>query len=804
MIHQPVSRFAQLLLAGQLVRQFGARPQRLAPTGLDVELLDASDRAIATRTPLAVVLPILGSAAPVALGAQAVLRATLNRGQMDVRVGVASAALADRALYDQLALRGQRLATLVPRARLSPGGGIDLVGDSSPSASGRLYLTSDAARLLPLLASLEVVIVDSGATDQEQLGPLLDNARRRAPVVYLTADPFDPALAAVRGAGGLVWSWDSFALGRLSRSRAVGTGGKRLPPLLAAPTMLEAAGASSVAVHVPTAGSELDEALATLWSALGALARAAGTDEIALRGVRWAWGVFNALAMLPVSPSRYDRHVGANPYILSIDSSPDIARQYAAHARAPMRLAWLSVAAEIAAAVAGASASPRERQLTALVADTAAVRRRCIVVRNRIAAAALRGALRESPDTPLGWDERVDVLGLEQLARIAAQQSWDEIVIVGTIPRSRAALLAAPPAARVRVVTCGPAEGVRAVRQALAARSALAALRRETVEGSAPALAIPLAVPAVDEHPADAVCVVEDARQRAVSGKDVAGSTRGVWSPFAVDLLAVLAAVRAEDDIVGHRSASRGPHGAVEVVTVYLDEVGTGERAALLVAPNDLLTRRRGIELRRVAAKALDTGDTVVLVDRAVRRDLRETISAKLAERAEYTALTGLIDLWHERAALAAQTSGLTYREILARMPGTAITSPSTIGTWVNGVVDGPADGQDISRFARAVGDETLEQYAANVVWALRTMHRVDRRLGHWLASRVDAAATSTGDAVVDAELDVHVADLLNSVTDHIVVDIDLRPGRFAPTNMLGVVLPARTADDLIAETPVP
>lgn len=804
MIHQPVSRFAQLLLAGQLVRQLGTRPQRLAPTGLDLELLDASDRAIATRTPLAVVLPVPGSAAPVALGAQAVLQAALNRGQVDVRVGVASTALADRALYDQLSLRGQRLTTLVPRARLSPGGGIALVGEANRSAPGRLYLTSDAARLLPLLASLEVVIVDSDATELEQLGPLLDNSRRRAPVVYLTTDPFDPALAAVRSVGGLVWSWDSFALGRLSGSKTIGTGGKRLPPLLAAPTTLEAASASSVAVHVPTTGSDLDEALAALWSALGALTGTAGTDAVALRGVRWAWGVFNALAMLPVSPSSYDRHVGVNPYVLSIGNAPDVARQYAAHARSPMRAAWLSVAAEITAAVAAASANPRERQVTALVADAATVRRRCIVVRNRIGAAALRGVLRDSSDTPFGWDERVDVLGLEQLARIAAERSWDEIVIIGTIPRSRAAFLAAPPAAHVRVITCGPAEGARAVRQAVGARSALAALRRETVDVSAPALAIPLAVAAIDEHPADAVCVVEDARRRAVSSAEVAASTEGAWAPFAVDLLAMLAAVRAEDDIAGHRSASRDPHGAVEVVTIYLDEAGTGERAALLMAPNDLLTRRRGIELRRVAVKGLDTGDTVVLIDRAARRDLRETISAKLAERVEYTALTGLIDLWHERAALAGHTSGLTYREILARMPGTAITSPSTIGTWVNGVVDGPADGQDITRFARAVGDGTLGQYAANVVWALRTMHRVDRRLGHWLASRVDAAATSTGDAVVDAELGVHVADLLESLTDHIVVDIDLRPGRFAPPDMLGVVLSARAADDLVAETSEP
>jgi len=805
MSQQPVSRFAQLLLAGQLGRRLGARTQRLAPTGLDVELLDAGDRAIATRTPLAVVLPVPGSAAAVTLGAQAVVRAALNRGQMDVRVGVASAALTDRALYDQLMFRGQRLAVLVPRARISPGGAVDLIGDASPAAPGRLYITTDAARLLPLLRSLEVVVADSGAVKEQQLAALLDNARRRTPIVYLTADPFDPALATVRGVGGLVWSWDSPTLGRLSRSTVAVAGTSLMPPLLAAPTTLVAAGASTVAVHVPTASGDLDDALAALWSAVGALARSAGTEETTLRGVRWAWGVFNALAMLPVSPLRYDRHIGANPYMLSINDAPGIARQYAAHARASTRAAWSSVAAAIRMAVAAASASPREQQLTARVADAAAARRRCaVVVRNRIAAAALRAALRESPDTPLGWDQRVEVVGLEQFARTAAQQSWDEIVVVGTIPRSRAALLAAPPAARVAVLACGPAEGVRAVRQAVAARSALASLRRETVEVSAQALAIPLTVAVVDEHPADAVSVVEDDRERAVSGEEVSTSSEGAWAPFTVDLLAVLAAVRAEDDTVRHRSASRDPQGVVEVVTVYLDEAGTGERAALLVAPNDLLTRRRGTELRRVAAKGLDAGDTVVLIDHAARRDLRETISAKLSERAEYTALTGLIDLWHERAALAGQTSGLTYREILALMPGTSITSPSTIGTWVNGVVDGPADGQDIARFARAVGDETLERYALNVVWALRTMHRVDRCLGHWLASRVDAATASTGDGMVDAELDVHVADLLDSVTDHIVVDIDLRPGRFAPAEMLGIVLPARTADDLVSETLVP
>nr|BFE63987.1 hypothetical protein GCM10020063_085130 [Dactylosporangium thailandense] len=804
MLIQPSSRFAQLLIAGHLGRQVGARTQRLGPTGVDVELLDAADRALTTRTPLAVVLPVSGSPAAVVLGAETVLRAALNRGRTDVRIAVASAALTDRALYDQLTLRGQRLASLVPRARISADGTIDVAGGEPARVPGRLFLTSDAERLLPLLDTLEAIIVDAGAVDGRVLEALLVNARRRAPVVYATDDPFDAALATVRAAGGLVWSWDATALGMLSHSVVSPKDTGPLPPLLMASPTLAAAGSSTIAVHIPTRGSDLDDALAALWSALGALARAVGTLEASLGAVRWAWGVFNTLALLPVTPARYDRHVGRNPYLLTITDAPEIARRHASHAPSSSQVAWASVAAAIRSAVAAAETLPREHELAPVVGAAAEQRRRCaVVVRNRIAASALRAALRESPHTPLGWDDWVSVLGLEQLGKVAAVSVWDQLVVAGTIPRSRAGLLAAPPASTVTVVACGPAEGARMARQAAAARRALASLRRETVEVSAPVLGVRLASVELDEHPADAVYVVENDVERVLTDQET-GDGPGVWQPFAVDLIALIEAIRARDDDGTRAAAQRDPGGVTEVITVYLDEMGTGERTALLAKANDLLTRRCGVELHRVAAKSLEAGDTVVLVDNAARRDLRETISAKLAERPEYAVLTAMIDLWHERAALAGQTSGMTYKGILARMAGTTISSPGTIGNWVNGAVDGPADGDDITRFARAVGDATLERYAPQVVWALRTMHRVERRLGRWLALRVDAAATSTGDAVVDAELGVHVADLLDSITDHLVVDVDLRPGRYAPADMLGVVLPARTADDLVADATTP
>jgi hypothetical protein len=272
-----------------------------------------------------------------------------------------------------------------------------------------------------------------------------------------------------------------------------------------------------------------------------------------------------------------------------------------------------------------------------------------------------------------------------------------------------------------------------------------------------------------------------------------------VWDPFTADVLAILTGIVGADPMLTpspRGAAAAEGESLVEAIAVYIDEAGPGGRSILLVPPNDLLTRRQGAAVQRVAAKALEVGDTVVLVDRAARRDLFEEIAERLAERPRYVTLTALIDLWHERAAAAAEC-GLTQREILARMAGTAITSPGTVGTWIRGAVDGPLDGADVARFAQAVGDDMLVSIAAQIMPALATMHRVRRRLGYWLAKNVDAAPTETGDALVDAELGVHVADLLESVTDHAVVDIDLRPGRVAPLSALGAVLPARLGEDL-------
>lgn len=802
------NRISGLLSAGILGRMSGMRNLPFSLSALDVELLDAVEKALVARIPAAVVLPIPEAPVPLVLAVEALLAAIRNRGRMDARVGVASPRLSERQLYDQLAFRGQLLANQLPRVRITADGKAAVVGSPTSDMGGRLFLTSHAQHLVELAPTLEAVVVDEESVNAALLGELLTH-RAQVPVLYTTSNPTDLLLDTVRSGGGVVWGYDPLSMLALAKDapRPTGSVSSRSTggPLLVSGARLASAGASQVFVHIPPGGQvgDLDTALTRLWSAMAALSRmyqpaAAVGDRGAVYGLRWAWGVYTTLAALPVTPDRYDRHAGSSPYIVTLASAPTIARQFARNATGACRDAWTQVAGSIAFAVDALQRQPRTRQILQWLAVEPDDRsRRAVLTRNRTAAAALRAVLRENPRTRLGWDDRVDVVPLGQLTRAAGALGYGELCLAGGLPRSQAWLLAAPPAVTLTILAAGPEEGWRLGRAAAAARSAATGVRRETVDVSAPRLHVDVASPLDEEGPAAVTLVGADAIPPLIGEDLVAG--KPVWDPFTADVIAILTDVVGAD--TSPRLSSRGagvPGGEslVEAIAVYIDEAGTGERSILLVRANDLLTRRQGAAVQRVAAKALEAGDKVVLVDRGARRDLFEEIAERLAERPRYVTLIALIDLWHERAAAAAEC-GLTHRQILAGMAGTAITSPGTVGTWIRGAVDGPLDDADVARFAKAVGDETLTSIAAQVAPALATMHRVRRRLGYWLAKNVDAAPTETGDALVDAELGVHVADLLESVTDYMVVDIDLRPGRVAPVSALGVVLPARLGEAL-------
>jgi hypothetical protein len=96
---------------------------------------------------------------------------------------------------------------------------------------------------------------------------------------------------------------------------------------------------------------------------------------------------------------------------------------------------------------------------------------------------------------------------------------------------------------------------------------------------------------------------------------------------------------------------------------------------------------------------------------------------------------------------------------------------------------------------AQAIGDDVLEAQAAQVGWALTTLHRVHRKLGSWLAAQLDDAKVAPFDATVDAALGIHVADLLDAVTSWRVTKVEA--DRFeVGAALLGLTLSRTDLDD--------
>jgi hypothetical protein len=646
-----------------------------------------------------------------------------------------------------------------------------------------MYLTSSTERLTPLLPDLEGLVLTADNVTAPDLVRLLATTRTRIPVVYLTGDPTDSRLAAVRNAGGIVWAWDRHALAALAELVAP-TRSRDAGPLVASTNALRASAHATITIHQSTGGL-LDDALDRMWIATAALAAALASDARgpgAAVGARWAWGAFNALALLPVAPAVFDRYAPTSPYHLKFSAVPDIARTFARNASASTQDAWAQLADALADGTSAAQAQPRSDQVIDWVAGRAdADLPATLVVRNTVAAEALRAVLDESPSTPPGWADIIDVRTIATASKSSPTRT--ELCVPGIPPRRQVALLALPPAAAVTVLACGPCETRRAVRAIVTARTRLVELRRETIEVSGPRLGIPVA-PMTNSDPAADIEIVDGGQLRPPSVGDL--DTSGP-DPFEFDLLGTLADFAADSDEDTSEVRIDSTVGT-ELVTVI--EVLLAGSTTLFLEPNDIVTRRRGGALSRVAAKSLTTGDRLLLVDRAARIDLRVALTAKLSERTQFATLRMLVEFWHQRAALAGQTPGRTHQQILDRMTGTSITTASTIGNWIRGVVDGPADHDDLVRFARAIGDDLLLGEAKRVSLALRTLHTANRKLGHWLAAQVSGAADRRRDELVDTDLGVHVSDLLDAISEHEVLTIDAAT-REVPAWQVGILSPS-------------
>lgn len=502
------------------------------------------------------------------------------------------------------------------------------------------------------------------------------------------------------------------------------------------------------------------------------------------------------------APDRYDRYVPRGPYATKLGGAAGHARAVARNSAGAARDAWAAVADAFTDLHAAAAASPKQPLVKAWIDSLAAdARRGLLVTRNGAAVAALTATLDESNDVFYGWSDRVRVVSVRDvlLGRVAGLPV-DSMLVTGPVPRAYASLIAAPPSSQVFTLAAGTWEAARAARQTTSTLRELGALREATVTRASTLLRVP-AVRSTSAAEADGneVAVWRDGTVTNVAYLPD-GPGGSPWEPFGLDLLAVIArGQRGGDDAAIMAPPTRGAVDTTVSVAAIMMTFTDGQ--CLLVEPNDVLYRRRGDQARRVAAKALAPGDVVALVDATARRDLFDSVIDVLSELPKYAPLGLLICFWHDRAR-GARDRGYTHREILARMRSgsdpTRITTEQAIGQWIRGDSEGPEDRDDVRRFAEAVRDRELAGRAAAVGQALRTSRILHRAVGRWLSAQITGAQLRRDDALIDPELGVHVADLLEAVSVHEVADVGAKLVA-APAGAVGVLLDPETAAAAVA-----
>ncbi|MEU7474393.1 hypothetical protein AB0A63_00305 [Lentzea sp. NPDC042327] len=773
MTKQGLSGLSHVVRRGKLRHKMDAGVRRFATTGFDDELLAAVDGAAAAGVPLALVVPLPAADIPVVLGAAALAAEVVRARRLDVAATVVSKRLSQRAGYDRLYIDGQRLAELIPRARLTANGSLEVFGKAQHDTGGRMVLTSELARAANSTGGL---VIDGTGGDPGDLRPVLGGHRT---LVYVTDNPFDLALDTVRAAGGVVWAFDPAALSRLSTvsDPHARDGGQAL----AAPgALLAAAGSAHRVVWTPDGDSSLDDALAATWGALGRLAatETRTADYEAAHALRWAWGTLATYSQLATTPDCYDRHLTRGPYATALADAPVHARAVAGNRSGAARDAWASLAEKFAALHGEAGAATKlpllQSWLDGICDDG---RTGLLVTRNRTAAAAVTSALQDSPKTRHGWLDHVRVVSARDVLYGRVQElPVDTVLLTGPLPRAYASLAVAPPATELLTTAAGQWESTRVACQTTATVRALCALREETATIASPRLGVEASagLGGVGEGAAGEVTVWKNGTVLAPG--DLPAQDGSPWAPLQLDLLAVLTGgSRGRDDAPDIAPPARSDGSSESSAAVHALTVTFTDSRYLLVDPNDLIYRRRGEGSSRAAAKSLVVGDVVALVDSAARRDLFGTVVDALSELPKYQLLATLVGFWHQRVALA-RHHGLTMRGILRSMQvgpdPTRITTEAAVGHWFSGYSEGPNDPADVRRFAVAVGDRELIARADPVGAALRTSRVVNRRIGKWLSAQITGARLCGDDDVVDAELGVHVADLLEAVSLHEVAEV--------------------------------
>lgn len=743
-------------------------PVRFRPTGFDHAFLQVADGAVASGVPTAIVLPVADTRTPVLLAATMLISHLARTQRPTAHVALVSKQIGLRRFYDSLYLRRDcHLADFFPRTVVDPTGVALDYSNLAPEwlkKRGRLHFVPGVERLeglrlkrSPSMIVPDGLVIESQACDEKSLRKLL--ARKFAgdvPVVYLTVDPFDPALDLFRESGA-VRAWDaghmaSFA-GKEHNGEAICAGVETV------------AGAADASFDVQDSGNGdgTDVALGRLWDDLMEVQRSPAGPVFS--SLAWAWGAFAALSQMVVPLKDYDLHARIAWNTATLADVPEKAGAFARNAANEHdRELWEVLADDLYAAVeaVGSGNSKPERVASWVSARIEEGTGGVVVIRNRAAEKALDAYLDAHRGVAWGWRKAIRTAALSDLMAGRKTLGTEAALFPGPLPSRYGWLFALPPARQVTVLAHGPWETSRAVRQIQSVSRALERLARGDVREQAVTKLFGRNTVSPEEPPA----TVPRVKHSSVQANRVPATVReAVWSPFDLKVARMLPAADVESPATTRIPASSrdGDGGTVKALLIEFEN-GEG-----YFEPNCPVSRLGGEKIKEVATKSLKPGDRVMLIENGARRDLFMHIAKKLEDLPGFAATVGLVEMWQERARLAGLRYELDYEQILARMSGTKITNSATVAAWVRGTRHGPNDPEDIKRFGEATGDDVLTGQWQRMGQAIKTIrgHRIG--LGKWLNSTLTGlpGGGPGNDGYFDRRLGIHYSDLMEAVTIH-------------------------------------
>lgn len=749
---------------GDLYRLDNGTKQTFVPSGFDRAVLDLASESIRRRVPMGLLLPVGGLHTAAILAASMLVRLFMESHELTAKVAVVSKQLALRPYYSSLYITEQRLAEFYPLEIINSSGGVSRAM-SSTNSKGRFRFSLNLSRLEALGDRYHGIIIEAGTGTTEEMTRTIEFAYDNdIPLIYLSTDPFDDVLNEIAKTG-VVCAWTPEEIAEYVTENYTDSA------ICADVDVLRNASETCFRVKGPNSQAGLDIVLPLLWDDMQNLQKSRQASFT--MGLRWGWAIFAGLSRLPIPVHYYDRQARTAWKTATLEDAPVRASEFAQNSADPNdKELWQVFAEDLTDALDAAYSNCKPAALVDWVIERCEVGQGLMVVQNRAVVAATKEFFDERSGIPLRWQDRITIGTFSDLERGKVPWCAESTLFSGPVPWSRAGLLATPAARELIILTHGPWETDRVVRQIKLTEGKL----RKIACGSLRHDAIDRLGSVVPPLCNDYAGIQPNIMHTSIQAPRVPPAAREpVWNPFDIQIVHSL---RIEDDADISTDAGLRESNDIGITKALMVDLSDGIG---FFDPDLRVSRIREGEEREVAVKSLQHGDILVLVDHGVRTNLFNMIISKLEEVPEFVGIVGLVREWQANAARACQTNDSTlinrdqscYEMILKAMRarGSSIRTTLTIRNWIHGIVHGPRDPMDIKRLGEVIDNDYLLCRWEAIGKALDTIRNHRKKIGRMLARAIGTVSFDR-DAYFDRRLGIHLSELAEAVTYHEVLEI--------------------------------